>query len=290
MYKCSKDWVTRSADVSVAFLNAKIEKGQEVYVRPPKGRDVGSIWKLKKSLYGLRTAPSAWNKHLDQLLTGLGWTRSRIDPGMYYCDKSVLIVHVDDILVTGERATVDHLFQELAKSVILKTYDAIDDNTSLEFLGRIITRKGTEVTMTSDARLVTKSLEELGMTSCKDVSTPGTSRGDDVSELLNEEEHASFRRFVGRLMYISMDRGDVAFSVKSLTRKIASPTRDDFPSMKRVFRYLSTRKTLVTRYDVSLKDRKELRCGLILTGRVTVRRASRLLEFWRHSTQKGLWV
>ena len=59
-------------------------------------------------------------------------------------------------------------------------------------------------------------------------------------------------------MYISMDRGDVAFSVKFLTRKLASPTRDDFLSMKRVFRYLSTRKTLVTRYDVSLKDMERI--------------------------------
>eukprot|EP00971_Amphidinium_carterae_P061381 1215440-Amphidinium_carterae.2 len=65
-------WVVGSADISTAFLYASLHQDdvvlgfETIYVRPPKVLvtfglvQPGILWKLKKSLYGLRTSPLAW--------------------------------------------------------------------------------------------------------------------------------------------------------------------------------------------------------------------------------------
>eukprot|EP00971_Amphidinium_carterae_P260665 5171318-Amphidinium_carterae.1 len=67
-------WMVASADISTAFLYAALHQDDvklgftTVYVRPPKVLVTiglvkpGILWKLKKSLYGLRTSPLAWER------------------------------------------------------------------------------------------------------------------------------------------------------------------------------------------------------------------------------------
>ena len=53
-------------DVKTAYLNAPIDS--EVYVRQPEGFEGGKekVWKLKKSLYGLKQSGRNWNIMLSQ--------------------------------------------------------------------------------------------------------------------------------------------------------------------------------------------------------------------------------
>ena len=60
-------------DVKSAFLNGLLE--EEVYVTQPhefenkEGRDL--VFKLNKTLYGLKQTPRAWNKRIDGFLLKL---------------------------------------------------------------------------------------------------------------------------------------------------------------------------------------------------------------------------
>ena len=48
---------TRACDINNAFLCSPMEEGQNVYVEMPRGYEQeGKVYKLKKSLYGLRTS------------------------------------------------------------------------------------------------------------------------------------------------------------------------------------------------------------------------------------------
>eukprot|EP00971_Amphidinium_carterae_P266116 5278854-Amphidinium_carterae.1 len=86
-------WMVASADISTAFLYASLHQDDvelgfdTVYVRPPKVLvqiglvKPGILWKLKKSLYGLRTSPLAWERERDRTIAQLSWTIK----GVWYC-------------------------------------------------------------------------------------------------------------------------------------------------------------------------------------------------------------
>ena len=72
-------WPIETWDVSTAFLYARLYgdrdtdlDGQFIFMRPPRVIEKlgllpeGTIWKLKKALYGLRTSPLAWEVERDQ--------------------------------------------------------------------------------------------------------------------------------------------------------------------------------------------------------------------------------
>jgi hypothetical protein len=68
-------WEIHHSDVKSAFLNGELE--EEVYVvQTPgfeqKGKEE-KVFKLRKTLYGLRQAPRAWNTKLDSSLISLGF-------------------------------------------------------------------------------------------------------------------------------------------------------------------------------------------------------------------------
>lgn len=102
--------VLKQCDVKSAFLYGEIE--EEIYVRPPDEVDIeeGKVWKLKKSLYGLKQSPRNWNKRFNELVTTFGLTRSNADPCIYYGNgqrrRILLAVYVDDILVAGHQEEV----------------------------------------------------------------------------------------------------------------------------------------------------------------------------------------
>jgi hypothetical protein len=259
--KGSKTWVLQAGDVETAFLNAGIE--ETIYIRPPRDhsdfqRDF--LWQLRKSLYGLRTAPKAWHGHVKSLLEEHGYKCSRIDGGVFYNHKtdSMLVIHVDDIIVSGDAKDVDHLFQSLSSSLILKLSAQLrsssKDDEVIEFLGRTISRQGPVFLYHGDASLVDLSLSELNMVECKSAPTPGVVKGEDESEVLDDETSAAYRRHTGRLMYLAQDRLDAQFSVKQLARSMSAPTQADFTAVKRALRYLAGRRVLTYRFDVSMAD------------------------------------
>ena len=67
-------------DVNIAFLNGMIE--EEVYIRKPQGFEVKNrathVCKLKMALYGLKQAPRAWYGRVDNFLTRMSFTKSKV--------------------------------------------------------------------------------------------------------------------------------------------------------------------------------------------------------------------
>ena len=75
-------------DVKTAYLNAPIDC--EVYLTQPEGySQVGErhnetlVWKLKKSLYGLKQSGRNWNAVLDSFFKENGFTQSEVDACLY---------------------------------------------------------------------------------------------------------------------------------------------------------------------------------------------------------------
>jgi hypothetical protein len=100
---CTKQWIIHHLDVSSAFLNGYLD--EDIYMILPREYSLanGTVWKLKRSIYGLRQAPRAWNKRLNDDLKLSGFQplinaesifSSIVDESVVY-----LIIYVDVILV-----------------------------------------------------------------------------------------------------------------------------------------------------------------------------------------------
>ena len=103
------NWEIHQMDVHTAFLQGELD--EEIYMRQPEGyveQDRPEyVYKLNKSIYGLKQAARCWNTAIDTDLKSNGYTKCNADPCIYI--KSIkrnngkigfviLALYVDDIL------------------------------------------------------------------------------------------------------------------------------------------------------------------------------------------------
>ncbi|KAM1086604.1 hypothetical protein ACFX2B_012093 [Malus domestica] len=104
------NWFLHQLDVSNAFLHGSLK--ENVYMSQPPGfidQDKSSyVCHLQKSLYGLKQAPRACFEKLQSALFSMGFKASQSDHSLFVLQQPVLVVvlvYVDDILVTGPSST-----------------------------------------------------------------------------------------------------------------------------------------------------------------------------------------
>ena len=92
-------------DVKTAFLHGNLT--EDVYMIQPEGfvdpTSASKVCKLKRSIYGLRHASQSWNIRFDEVVTSLGFFKSKEDACLYKKLSGIsivfLILYVDDILL-----------------------------------------------------------------------------------------------------------------------------------------------------------------------------------------------
>jgi hypothetical protein len=115
-------------DVKIAFLNGNLT--EDVYMIQPESfidpKHVGKIYKLQKSIYGLKQASQSWNLHFDEVVKGLCLIKKVEKPYVY---KKVsgnivvfLVLYVDDILLIRK----DIPIVEVVKSSLRKNFSMKD--------------------------------------------------------------------------------------------------------------------------------------------------------------------
>jgi hypothetical protein len=120
------DWFIIGIDVGNAFLEADIDVPNYMYL--PKDlvfyltgdRTKRIRVKLNKSLYGIKQAPKVWNQRLNDQLVSVGFKRLTSDVCLYIkeVDNNIyyLIVHIDDIIITGKDVLIiENLFDLISK-------------------------------------------------------------------------------------------------------------------------------------------------------------------------------
>ena len=122
---------------------------------------------------------------------------------------SILIVYVDDIILTSD----DHVEQERLKRVLASDFEIKDLGGLKYFLGMEFSRSKRGI-FVSQRKYVLDLLSETGLLGCKAAETP-IEHNLKLQPAKPEEvkKKEQFQRLVGRLIYLSHTRPDIAFAV-----------------------------------------------------------------------------
>ena len=121
----------------------------------------------------------------------------------------VLLVYVDDMVITGDDvAEIDRLQQQLTSEFEMKDLGQLK-----YFLGIEVARSKQGISL-SQRKYVLDLLTETGMLDCKPSETP-IEMNHTLGEYKDQvpTEKSRYQRLVGRLIYLSHTRLDIAYAV-----------------------------------------------------------------------------
>ncbi|KAL5573679.1 hypothetical protein UlMin_023276 [Ulmus minor] len=149
-------------------------------------------------------------------------------------DTLIVLVYVDDILVTGTSISqIEALIRQLHSSFSMRDLGALS-----YFLGIEVLYDGDSIHL-SQTKYVADLLEKMEMMDCKPAQTPGAI-GKTLSKYDGEpfEDQTKYRSLVGALQYVTLTRPDIAFAVNKACQFMHNPTTAHWLSAKRILRYL----------------------------------------------------
>ncbi|KAL0556045.1 hypothetical protein IC582_004550 [Cucumis melo] len=216
----NKDWPLYQLDVKNAFLNGDLV--EEVYMSPPPGFEAQfgqHVCKLQKSLYGLKQS----REH--GLTDSLPLSVSRI---------AILIVYVDDIVLTGDDQTkISLLKQRMGDEFEIK------DLGNLKYFLRMEVAGSKEGISVSQRKYTLDLLTETSMLGCRPADTPiefNCKLGNSDDQVPVDKEQ--YQRLVGKLIYLSHTRPDISFAVSVVSQFMQAPYEKHMEAVNRILRYL----------------------------------------------------
>ncbi|XP_076935490.1 uncharacterized protein LOC143602168 [Bidens hawaiensis] len=196
------DWPLFQLDINNAFLYGELN--ENVYMKFPEGyfsKNDTHVCKLVKSLYGLKQAPRMWNAKLVSALLKMGFVQSACDYSLFVKNDNsvfiVLLVYVDDIVLTGNNVSAIEEIKEMLRSIFL-----IKDLGLLKyFLGIEVLRSDVGVCL-SQRKYCMELLTEYDMSACKPVNTP-IEQNYVVMNMCEKEKNCfkKYNRFLSQFMH-----------------------------------------------------------------------------------------
>ena len=250
-----RQWKLKSADIGTAFLQgltfaqlAELTgeplrvvgliplKGTEQYfTEMPDLKNVNfqvSDLKMVKAVYGLKDAPRAWRKRLDQIFRELHGHSLNMDQAIYrWHDGSGLIcvvsTHVDDLKLAGTEQFVSWLLKELEKRVgKLKLSEAY--LSSFEHCG-IMHQQDKDFSVTIHQNHYASRLHPADV-SHLDVTKPNTK--------LEKQHVDTYLSLLGGLSWLTQSRQDICIYVCALQRCAKSPTVENLLRLNKVCKWI----------------------------------------------------
>ena len=172
--------------------------------------------KLKKVLYGLKQSPRAWFGRFAKLMKK--WDTNQVEE-IICCSLSIqrvttLLIYVDDIIVTGN----DKKERQTLKQCLIKEFE-IKELGMLKYFLRIKVAYSKQRIFISQQKYIKNLVKETRKLACKPASTPI----DPNNNLGKVEEDVAvdremYQHLVGRLIYLSHTRPNIAYIVSVITQ------------------------------------------------------------------------
>ncbi|CAM8887392.1 unnamed protein product [Rhodiola kirilowii] len=236
-----QNWPIFQLDVDNAFLHGDLH--EEVYMLTPPGfymkeKQKGLVCKLQRSIYRLKQGSRQWFSRFSDSLIQFGFIQSIEDYSLFTLKRTgefiILLVYVDDVVVTG---TCSMIIQEI-KAFIHEKFRIKDLGNLKYFLGIEVARSKDGIFI-NQRKYALDILEDHNYTDSKPVKTPlETKHGLSISTASALSDRTIYRKLVGKLIYLTVTRPNLAFDVHTLSQFMANPTEDHLRAAHRLLRYI----------------------------------------------------
>ena len=252
-----KGWFVHQMDVKNAFLHGELQ--ERVFMKfPPgysghgsrlqvqsQGENVSntaqptSVCRLLKSLYGLKQAPRQWFAKLSNALKSNNFIQSKSDYSLFTKHETgnftTILVYVDDLVIAGNN--MQGITQ--AKEFLSSQFHMKDMGELRYFLGIEVDRMKGGIFL-SQKKYVLDLLQEYGLKNCRTLRLPMDTHLKLTSETGDTLSHPEeYQKLVGKLIYLTLTRPDIAYTVHVLSKFMHNPTTVHLQASKRVLRYLA---------------------------------------------------
>ena len=211
---------------------------------------------MQVSLYGTRDAAQNWAKEYTAFLRGLGFRQGSSSPCNFVheaCEVHVS-VHGDDFTATGPMEGLNWFNQEMSIKYEVKSEFLGPDagqSTEVRVLNRVLRWTEDGVEYEPDQRHAEIIIKSMGVQDSKPSATPGANEDKDVvnlrskSKMLVGKEATEYRALAARLNYLALDRLDIQYVAKCVSKYMASPCEHDWWALKKVAKYFVGRPRFV---------------------------------------------
>ncbi|CAL2265004.1 unnamed protein product [Prunus armeniaca] len=213
----ARNWPLHQLNVQNAFLHGHLD--EEVYMLPPPGfRPQGEnlVCRLNKSLYGLKQAKLNWFSKFSNAIKMEGFNQSKTDYSLFSRSHdsyfTTLLIYVDNIIITGNDPTsIKYLVGVFHEKFRIK-----DLGDLIYFLGIEVSRSKRGIVI-SQRKYTLDILKDAGLLRACPYDFPMEQKlkltpidGDMLLEL------AHYRRLVRQLIYFTVTRSDIVYSIHIL--------------------------------------------------------------------------
>ncbi|CAL8085203.1 unnamed protein product [Prunus armeniaca] len=220
----NRHWHLLQFDVKNAFLYGDLKEGV--------------VCKLWKCLYGLKQSPRACFGRFAASMKKFGYVQSNSDHALFlerHKGKLIaLIIYVDDIIVTGDdQMEMQNLQKYLASEFKMKSLGDLK-----YFLGIEVARSKHGIFL-SQRKYILDLLTETGMLDYKPIDTPieqNHKLGLYPDQVPTDKER--YQRLVGKFIYLSHTRLDIAYAMSVVSQFMHSPSEDHMSAVMPISRYL----------------------------------------------------
>ncbi|RVW74496.1 Retrovirus-related Pol polyprotein from transposon RE1 [Vitis vinifera] len=213
------DWPLHQFDVKNAFLHGDLE--EDIYMDIPSGYVANTegniVCKLQRTLYRLKQSPRAWFGRFSTAMKKYGFQQSNSDHTLFLKHRqgklTALIVYVDDMIITGDDSEeITRLQEQLASEFEMKNLGGLK-----YFLGIEVARSS-EPTETP--------------------IIPNHKLGEYPNQVPTDK--GRYQRLVGKLIYLSHTRPDIAYAVSVVGQFMHCPSEDHMSAIMQILRYLKS--------------------------------------------------
>ncbi|CAL1392356.1 unnamed protein product [Linum trigynum] len=234
-----RNWPLHQLDVNNAFLHGDLD--EEVYMKMPEGFGQPNdtrVCRLKRSLYGLKQASRNWHAKFTSSLLQLGFKQSKFDYSLFIAHKGstfvAALIYVDDVVLTGN----NEQFISLVKQRLDNDFSIKDLGPLKFFLGIEVARSPNGIVL-SQRKYAIDILEDSGLANGRPSAFPMEQHHQlGMANTPSSADPGQYRRLIGRLLYLTVTRPDLQYSVNFLCQFVADPKQEHFTAAARVLRYL----------------------------------------------------
>ncbi|GKC56600.1 putative RNA-directed DNA polymerase [Tanacetum coccineum] len=208
-----------------AFLQGELK--EEVYMEAPPGFSQhfkhGEVCKLKKSLYGLKQLPRAWFGRFTLAMKKYGYKQSNSDHTIFLSHRgdrvTCLIIYVNDMIITeNDESEIKKLKEGLCAEFEMKDFG------NLRYFLRIKVMRSQQGIFIFQKKYILDLLAETGMIDCKPADTPMiTNQKLFMKTKAKLADRDRYQRMVGKLIYLSYTRPDIAYAVGVVSQFMHQP-------------------------------------------------------------------